>query len=86
VAAPCAGTIIDLSQVADSLGTAGTYTVAINGVSVTGLTTVTNTTTKTTTTATAANVFAYGDTITIAFTTTVAGVNWEGTLRYTRNL
>jgi hypothetical protein len=86
VAAPCAGTLIDCSQVAASLGTAGTYTVQIDGVSVTGLTTVTNTTTKTTTAASAANTFSYGSTITVTFNSTVAGVNWEATLRYTRNL
>lgn len=86
VAAPCAGTIIDCSQVAASLGTAGTYTVAINGVDVTGLSAITNTTTKTTTAASAANTFAYGDYITVTFASIVAGVNWEGTLRYTRAL
>lgn len=86
VNAPCAGTITQCSQVAQSLGTAGSYTISINGVNVTGLTSVTNTTSKTTTSATAANTFSVGDTIAVTFTSTVAGVNWEGTLSYIRNL
>lgn len=86
VNAPCAGTITQCSQLAQSLGTAGSYTISINGVNVTGLTSVTNTTSKTTTSATAANTFSIGDTIAVTFTSTVAGVNWEGTLSYIRNL
>lgn len=84
-ASPCAGTILDCTQIDASAGTQGTYTIAINGVNVTGLTTVSNTTGRVTTSATAANVFALGNPITITFATTVTGINWEATLRYTRN-
>lgn len=79
--APYAGTILSCSQLSDSLVTAGTYTVSINGVNVTGLTTVTNTVAKTTTTATAANTFALGSTIKVTLSAAVASaVNLSFTL------
>ena len=79
--APYAGTILSCSQLSDSLGTAGTYTVSINGVNVTGLTTVTNTVSKTTTTATGANTFAVGSTIKVTLSAAVAtAVNISFTL------
>lgn len=81
VFAPYAGTILSCSQLSDSLGTAGTYTVSINGVNVTGLTTVTNTVSKTTTTATGANTFAVGSTIKVTLSASVAtAVNISFTL------
>lgn len=80
-----AGTIVSCSQISDSLGTAGTYTVSIDGVSVTGLTTVTNGTTKTTTSASGANVFAVGSVIKLALSAgVVAGVNMGWSLLTTR--
>jgi len=79
--APYAGTILSCSQLSDSLGTAGTYTVSINGVNVTGLTTITNTVSKTTTTATAVNTFAVGSVIKVTLSAAVAtGVNMSFTL------
>ena len=79
--APYAGTILSCSQLSDSFGTAGTYTVSINGVNVTGLTTVTNTVSKTTTTATGANTFAVGSTIKVTLSASVAtAVNISFTL------
>jgi len=81
------GTILSCSQQADSFGTAGDYTVSIDGVNVTGLTTVTNTTSKTTTAATAANTFLVGSVIKLTLGGTVAtGVNYAATLNCTRTL
>jgi len=79
--APCAGVIVSCSQIADSLGAAGTYTVSIDGVNVTGLTTVTNVASKTTTLATGANTFSVGSTIKITLSgAVVAAVNYGATL------
>jgi hypothetical protein len=79
--APYAGTILSCSQIADSLGTAGTYTVSIDGVNVTGLTNVTNVASKTTTLATGANTFSVGSTIKITLSgAVVAAVNYGATL------
>lgn len=83
--AACAGTILSVAQAATSFGTAGTYTVAINGSTVTGLSAITNTTSRTITSATAANTFAVGDIITITMGATVAvGVSYIATLVYSR--
>ncbi len=80
-----AGTILSCSQIADSLGTAGTYTVSIDGVSVTGLTTVTNVASKTTTSASAANTFSVGSVIKLTLSgAVVAAVNYGATLLTTR--
>jgi len=72
-------TITGFVQQATSLGTAGTYTVFINGVAITGLTAVANTTTINETAATALSVSA-GDQITIVLTGIVAPVGWVGSL------
>jgi len=66
---PFPGTIIGLTTKSTTTTVAGTYTVAISGVSVTGLTTIANGATgvRTTTFATAANAFVAGDYITITF-------------------
>jgi len=72
-------TITGFVQQATSLGTAGTYTVSINGVAIPGLTAVANTTTINETAATALSVSA-GDQITIVLTGIVAPVGWVGSL------
>lgn len=84
VSAPCNGTIINVTQTAQSFLTAGNYTIAINGVNVTGLVSITNSTGVVTTAATANNTFVIGDPITITFASSLTGVFWEGTLRYTK--
>lgn len=86
VTAPCGGTILDVSQIAGTLVTAGTYTVAIEGANVGGLTGVTNTTAKTITAATSANTFLYGDAIFVSFSGTTSIVRWQATMRYLRNV
>jgi hypothetical protein len=73
-------TITGFTQQATSLGTAGTYTIAINGTSVTGLTTVANTTTITETSATALNTVSVGDQVTITLAGIVTPVGWVGAL------
>lgn len=83
--AASAGTILSCAQAATSFVTAGTYTVAINGVTVTGLSAITNSTSKTVTTATAANTFAVGDVITLTLGGTVStGVGYSATINYSR--
>jgi hypothetical protein len=73
-------TITGFVQQATSLGTAGTYTVSINGVAVTGLSAVANTTAITETAATALNSVNAGDQVTIVLTGIVAPVGWVGSL------
>lgn len=74
-------TITGFVQQATSLGTAGTYTININGSPVTGLSAVTNTTAITETSATAANSVAVGDQVTIVFSGSIASpVGWVGAL------
>lgn len=78
-------TITGFVQQATSLGTAGTYTININGVAVTGLSAVTNTTSITETSATAANTVSAGDQVTIVFSGTIATpVGWVGSLSILR--
>lgn len=79
-----AGTITSFVASCASLLTAGTYTIRINGVAVTGLTNVTNTITSTETNATAANTFVAGDVITISFTGSLTLLNFQGQLSTTR--
>jgi hypothetical protein len=81
---PFSGTILGLTSKVTSLATAGNYTVAINGVNVTGLTNITNTTARTNTAATAANTFVTGDFITLTMAGTVTVVDFFGSLEYTR--
>lgn len=74
-------TITGFVQQATSLGTAGTYTININGSAVTGLSAVANTTSITETSATAANNVSAGDQVTIVFSGTIAApVGWVGAL------
>lgn len=74
-------TITGFTQQATSLGIAGTYTININGLAVTGLSAVTNTTSITETSATAANTVSTGDQVTIVFSGTIATpVGWVGSL------
>jgi hypothetical protein len=79
-------TITGFVQQATSLGTAGTYTVSINGVAITGLTTVANTTTINETAATALNSVSAGDQVTIVLTGIVAPVGWIGSLSILESL
>ncbi len=81
--APYGFTIDSASQVAGSLGTAGTYTVKISGTNVTGLTTIANATSITTTSATGANVVSAGDSISFIVESTVAAVNYYIQVNYT---
>ncbi len=74
--APSAFTLDSVTQVTGSLGTAGTYTVTINGTSVTGLTTIANATSRTTTNASGANSVSGGDYISFVLDSTVAAVNY----------
>lgn len=73
-------TISGFVQQATSLATAGTYTININGVAVTGLSAVANTTTITETAATALNSVSAGDQVTIVFAAIVTPVAWVGSL------
>lgn len=84
VSAPFAGRVLALSQSANSLVTAGNYTVKINGTNVTGLAAITNATSKTTTPATGAYDFAVGDTISVTFASTSALIDWFGELLITK--
>ena len=82
---PFGGTIISMTTKSTTTAVAGTYTVAISGVSVTGLTTVANGASgvRTNTAATAANTFVTGDYITITLAgATITDLFW--TLEYTR--
>jgi hypothetical protein len=79
-------TITGFVQQATSLGTAGTYTVSINGVAVTGLSAVANTTAITETAATALNSVSAGDQVTIVLTGIVAPVGWVGSLSILESL
>ncbi len=84
---PYAGTITGITTKSTTTAVAGTFTVAIAGVSVTGLTTVANGASgvRTNTTASAANTFAIGDYITITFAgATITDMFWA--LAVTRNL
>ncbi len=84
---PYAGTITGITTKSTTTSVAGTFTVAIAGVSVTGLTTVANGASgvRTNTTASAANTFAIGDYITITFAgATITDMFWA--LAVTRNL
>lgn len=67
-----------------SLLTAGTYTIRINGVAVTGLTGVANTVSSTETNATANNTFGPGDVVTITFAGSLTLLNFQGQLSTTR--
>lgn len=73
-------TITGFVQQATSLATAGTYTININGVAVTGLSAVANTTAITETAATALNSVSAGDQVTIVFAAIVTPVAWVGSL------
>lgn len=82
---PFGGTIISMTTKSTTTAVAGTYTVAISGVSVTGLTTVANGASgvRTNTAATAANTFVTGDYITVTLAgATITDLFW--TLEYTR--
>ena len=79
-------TITGFVQQATSFGTAGTYTVFINGVAITGLTAVTNTTAINETAATALNTVSTGDQVTIALAATTAPVGWIGSLSIVESL
>jgi len=79
-------TITGFVQQATSLGTAGTYTVFINGVAITGLTAVANTTTINETAATALNSVSAGDQVTIVLTGIVAPVGWIGSISILESL
>ena len=78
------GRIQHLIQEATSLGTAGNYTVKINSTDVTGLATKTNTTAVTDSKATGAYDFVVGDEISITFASTVALVDFFGSMLITR--
>ena len=73
-------TITGFVQQATSLATAGTYTININGVAVTGLSAVANTTAITETAATALNSVSAGDQVTIVFAAIATPVAWVGSL------
>jgi hypothetical protein len=73
-------TITGFVQQATSLATAGTYTININGVAVTGLSAVANTTAITETAATALNSVSVGDQVTIVFAAIATPVAWVGSL------
>ncbi len=82
---PFAGTILGIATKSTTTAVAGTYTVAISGVSVTGLTTVANGASgvRTYTAASAANTFVRGDYITITLAgATITDLFWM--LEYTR--
>ena len=79
-----AGTILGLYQKARALTTAGTFNIQINGVNVTGLTSVVPSTAGSYTAATAANTFARGDQITIVYTGTSAVLDHTITLDFTQ--
>lgn len=81
-----AGTITSFVAKTGTIGTAGTYTISINGTPVTGLNAVANTTGSVETNATAANTFAINDVIEITFASTIANSNFEGQLSFTRTL
>jgi hypothetical protein len=83
--APTSGTILGISTKCTSLGTAGTYTVAINGSTVTGLSAIANSTTRTYTSATAANTYLRGDYITITLAGTASAVDLFATLDVIRD-
>lgn len=79
------GTITSITTKSTTTTVAGTFTVAISGVSVTGLTTVANGATgvRTTTSPSGANTFVTGDYITITFAgATITDMFWS--LAYTR--
>ena len=79
------GTITGITTKSTTTAVAGTYTVAISGTSVTGLTTVANGASgvRTNTAATAANTFVTGDYITITLAgATITDLFWS--LEYTR--
>lgn len=82
---PFSGTIMGIATKSTTTAVAGTYTVAINGVSVTGLTTVANGASgvRTYTAATAVNTFVRGDYVTITLAgATITDLFWM--LEYTR--
>lgn len=82
---PFGGTIMGIATKSTTTAVAGTYTVAISGTSVTGLTTVANGASgvRTNTAATAANTFVAGDYITITLAgATITDLFWS--LEYTR--
>ncbi len=82
---PFPGTILGIATKSTTTAVAGTYTVAISGVSVTGLTTVANGASgiRTYTAASAANTFVRGDYITITLAgATITDLFWM--LEYTR--
>ena len=82
---PFGGTIMGITTKSTTTAVAGTYTVAISGTSVTGLTTVANGASgvRTNTAATAANTFVTGDYITITLAgATITDLFWS--LEYTR--
>lgn len=82
---PFGGTIMGVTTKSTTTAVAGTYTVAISGTSVTGLTTVANGASgvRTNTPATAANTFVAGDYITITLAgATITDLFWS--LEYTR--
>ena len=81
-----AGTLLGVYQKARALTTAGTFNIQINGVNVTGLTSVVPSTAGSYTAATAANTFARGDQITIVYTGTSAVLDHTITLDYTQQL
>jgi len=82
---PFGGTITSITTKSTTTAVAGTYTVAISGTNVTGLTTVANGASgvRTNTAATAANTFVTGDYITITLAgATITDLFWS--LEYTR--
>lgn len=79
-----AGTLLGVYQKARALTTAGTFNIQINGVNVTGLTSVVPSTAGSYTAATAANTFARGDQITIVYTGTSAVLDHTITLDFTQ--
>lgn len=83
--APTTGTVLGVTTKSTSLGTAGTYTVAINGSTVTGLSAIANSTARTYTSASAANTYNRGDYITITLSGTITAVDLFATLDVTRS-
>ena len=82
---PFGGTIMGITTKSTTTAVAGTYTVAISGTNVTGLTTVANGASgvRTNTAATSANTFVTGDYITITLAgATITDLFWS--LEYTR--
>lgn len=82
--AGCAGTILGVAEKADSLTTAGTFSIAINGVTVTGLSGVAPSTAGSYTAASALNTFARGNVIAITYTGTVLVANHSVTIDFTQ--